>query len=355
MKQHVHRRPCWAPRGEQPRRRPRVAIAGPLAALAAMALAFFALPLRGQQPSAGPGAKPVGISMPPLPTLGGQVLWADQIVYLDWRIQRNTFTGYCRLLDGDDRCYEIGSLEACQAALERLKQQLKLPPMQGQVVLLLHGLGSVRLVAADMAQRLHKEGGYKTICLSYPSQFEDVGSHARSLASVIEHLDGVAEIYLVAHSMGNLVIRHYLADAAAAGKSDPRIRRIVMIAPPNNGADLLAKYGDNPVIRLTHGVSGQQLGRQWAQLAPHLAIPQCEFGIIAGGRGAGTGMLAALDGDNDGLITVASTRLPGASDFVVVPAAHVAQFYSEDIQRYTLSFLEHGYFISDSRRQPIPR
>lgn len=339
----------------RPARRAFVPLAWLLAGVAGSVLVCLAFPSAGQQPAGGTSSRSAGISMPPLPTLGGQVFWSDQIVFRDWRIQRNTLSGTCRLLDGENRCYEIGTLEACQEALERLKQQLNLPPMEGKLVLLLHGLGSVRLVAADMAQRLHTEGGYKTICLSYPSQFEDIASHAKSLGSVIEHLDGVSEINLVAHSLGNLVIRHYLADAAAAGKSDVRIRRIVMLAPPNNGSELLAKYGDNPLIRLTHGTAGQQIGRYWPQLAPHLAIPQCEFGIIAGGRGANQGMLAVLDGDNDGLVTVASTRLPGASDFIVVPAAHVAQFYSEDIQRYTLSFLQHGYFVSEARRQAIPR
>lgn len=344
-----------APGGGRPARRTFVSCTWLLAGASAVAIALLAWPSRGQQPASSWGAKSSGVSLPPLPTLGGQVFWSDQIVFRDWRIQRNTFSGTYRLLDSDNRCYEIGTLEACQQRLETLKQQLGLPPMDGNVVLLLHGLGSVRLVAADMAQRLNKEGGFKTICLSYPSQFEDIASHAHSLGSVIEHLDGVHQIDLVAHSLGNLVIRHYLADAAATGKADPRIHRIVMIAPPNNGSELLARYGDNPLVRFTHGTAGQQIGRDWAQLAPHLAIPQCEFGIIAGGRGVNQGMLAVLEGDNDGLVTVASTRLPGASDFVLVPAAHIAQFYADDIQRYTLTFLQQGYFVSEARRQRIPR
>src|SRR3970040_1276944 len=67
----------------------------------------------------------------------------------------------------------------------------------------------------------------------------DAADHARALASVMDNLEGIEEINFVAHSLGNLVIRHFLADATdpESGRSpDPRIKRIVMLAPPNHGS-----------------------------------------------------------------------------------------------------------------------
>ena len=51
-----------------------------------------------------------------------------------------------------------------------------------------------------------------------------------------------------------------------------------------------------------------------------------------------------LPGDDDGLITVASTRLPGASDFLLVPTLHVLLPLDAKVMKYTLSFLQHGQF-----------
>ena len=187
--------------------------------------------------------------------------------------------------------------------------------MKGKAVLVLGGLGDARAIPEDMARFLHDRGGYMAQCVAYPSLFDEVGEHAKSLDSVVRHLDGVEEINFVGHSLGNLVIRRYLGDQtnAAKGKTpDKRIKRIVMLGPPNQGAELAEKLGDYPAFIAAFGESGQQLGKRWKELKPTLATPECEFGIIAGGRGDGHGYNPLLSGDNDGIVTVASTRLAGA-------------------------------------------
>ena len=182
-------------------------------------------------------------------TLGGQYFWADEVVYFGWRIQRNTFTGHCRLLDGEKLRHTFGTFEQCCAKLDEIKRQKKLPPMNGKAVLVLPGLGDARLVAEGMTKYLHDQGGYMAACVAYPSLFDEIGRHAKSLDSVIRHLDGISEINFVGHSMGNLVIRRYLADQtdAATGKlPDRRIKRIVMLGPPNQGAELAEKRATTP-------------------------------------------------------------------------------------------------------------
>lgn len=294
----------------------------------------------------------------PAQTRGGQYLWADELLFHKWRIQRNFLTGHCRLLDGEDRRHARGTFEACLAKLDEIKREQKLPPMKGKAVLILHGLGDSRVHAEPMAEYLADEGGYVTFCVGYPSLFNDIGADAQALASVIKHLDGIEEINLVGHSMGNLVIRHYLGDQTDPAKGltpDPRIKRIVMIAPPNNGSELAEQYGDNPAFVIGLGIAGQELGKRWQELAPKLATPACEFGIIAGGKGDDSGLLPVLKGDNDGVVTVASTRLPGARDFIVLRRLHFFMLDSRQVMRYTLQFLKDGYFVAADKRQPIEK
>jgi len=291
-------------------------------------------------------------------TLGGQYFWADELVYFGWRIQRNTFTGHCRLLDDRKQRQTFGAFEQCHARLNEIKRQRKLPPMQGKAVLVLAGLGDARMSAEGMTKYLHDQGGYLAECVAYPSLFDDIGRHAESLGSVIRHLDGIEEINFVGHSMGNLVIRRYLADQTDVVKGkrpDKRIKRIVMLGPPNQGAELAEKLGDNPAFVAVFGTSGQQLGKHWEELKPTLITPACEFGIIAGGRGDDRGFNPILTGDNDGIVTVASTRLAGARDFLLVNELHFSLFRSKSVQKYVAEFLQHGYFVSEEKRQPIGR
>ena len=85
-------------------------------------------------------------------TMGGQYFWADELVYYDWRIQCNTFTGHCRLLDDEKHRHAYGTFEHCNAKLAEIKRQKGLPPMKGKVVLVLGGLGDPRHIPERMAK-----------------------------------------------------------------------------------------------------------------------------------------------------------------------------------------------------------
>ena len=259
--------------------------------------------------------------------MGGRQFWADELFFHQWRIQQNVLTGSCRLLDGNDFRHASGTYDECLAALEQIKRQRKLPPMRGRAVIVLHGLGADRSHMAELAKYLHDRGRYAVFNVTYPSTQRDIAANAKSLAHIIDNLDGIEEINFVAHSLGNIVVRRYLGDqtdAASGRRPDRRIKRFVMLAPPNHGSLLALSLGDNKVYQAITGQTGQQLGRDWQQLEGKLATPACEFGILAGGRGDGHGYNLLLPGDNDGIISVDTTRLAGAADFRVVPAQHSA-------------------------------
>jgi len=311
--------------------------------------------LAEEEPAASGPASSLAQNVP-LPTLGGTQFWADELFFHQWRIQRNAVTEHCRLLDPNNVRRAWGTFQTCRRALEGIRRERKLPAMRGKGVVVLHGLGRTRASMGKLCDFLQQHGGYAVFNVGYPSTRRGIGEHARALARIIENLDGIEQINFVAHSMGNIVIRRYLADQsdeAGGRRPDPRIKRFVMIGPPNHGSIAATKLDDSGLVATVLGKPSQQLGDEWPWLESSLATPAFEFGIVAGGMGNDQGLNPMLPGDDDGVVTVASTRLAGASDFVVVPVLHSLLVNDARVLRYTLRFLQHGHFVSADRRQPV--
>jgi hypothetical protein len=293
-------------------------------------------------------------------TLGGDQLWSDELVHGGWRMQTSAVTGHYRLLDPADVRRAWGTAEQCQAAFADLKRREKLPPLDGRAVLTLHGFGRSRDHMSAIGEVLEKHGGFTWINVSYASTRRSLDAHAQSLARVIDGLEGIDEIDFVCHSLGNLVVRRYLGEASEAEprwKVDPRIKRMVMLGPPNQGAhmaEVLAElFNDNDLARFIAGPSAWQLARQWDESQKSLATPRFEFGILAGGCGDNRGLNPLLPGDDDLVVAVEETRLPGAADFRLVNCRHGRMMSDASIQQYVLHFLEHGCFTAADERQPI--
>jgi Alpha/beta hydrolase family len=290
------------------------------------------------------------------PTLGGKQFWADELYFHDWHIQRHVFTGHYRLLDGSNLRHAWGTFDECRAKLEQLKRRRGMVPMHGPAVLVLHGLFRSAASMNRISRYLREEGGYTVFNVNYPTTRGSVADHARSLARIVENLDGIDELDFVCHSLGNLVVRHYLADHTrpeSGEKPDARIKRIVMLGPPNHGSQIAEALGSVGLFHVVAGASGSQLSREWSDLQQDLATPECEFGILAGGRGTTRGYNPLLEGDNDSVVSVETTRLAGAADFAVLPVVHSVMMDDRTVQEYTLRFLKHGYFISAEARHPI--
>jgi pimeloyl-ACP methyl ester carboxylesterase len=291
-------------------------------------------------------------------TLGGRFTWSDEVVYHNWRVQRSAVVGHYRLIDPKDRRYTFGTLEHCLEELEAVKVKHELPPLPKDVVIVVHGLGASRQWMDELSEHLTEEGRFSIVNVGYPSTMGEIGGYADSLLSVLKHLDGVETVSFVAHSMGNIVIRHTLADIKSLPEAErPKIKfiRMVMIAPPNHGASVADSFADNKLIQAFAGEPLQQLapGKGWDTLEQQLATPDFEFGVIAGGQGDGEGYLENIPGDDDILLSVNTTKLAGASDFALVKGIHQTLPKNDQVQQYTLRFLQKGYFISPRAKRPI--
>jgi hypothetical protein len=323
--------------------------------IAALLLLAAAPRAWGQSPMLGTASISPAPPNFPSATLGGTQFWTDELVQGEWRIQQNVLTGHYRLLDDSDFRRAWGTFDECQTKLDELKTTESLPAVSGRVVITLHGLGRSRDHMQEVGEYLAEHGDFTWINVSYASTRRSLDEHAQSLAHVLSHLSGATEIDFVCHSLGNLVVRRYLGEAARPEprwQTDPRIRRMVMLGPPNNGAHLAQLFAENQLFAVVCGPSGKQLACTWEEAQKLLGVPK-EFAIIAGGLGDARGLNPLIPGDDDLVLTVEETKLPGASDFRVVPVKHGSMVRDPRVHELVLSFLEHGCFTTESDRKRI--
>lgn len=319
-----------------------------------MSVCLFAVSLPVEVSADGP-QKPATPKLPritleddlAMKTMGGRQFWGDVQFFHGWRIQQNVFTKHFRLLDVNDSRHASGSLVDCQAVLNQIRTREKIPPMSGRGVILLHGILRSSKCMSTISREA-KKAGLQPFLFDYPSTQISIPDAAEYLKQSIASLEGLEELSIISHSMGGLVTRAYFA-----GDPDPRIKRVVMIGTPNHGAELADLLYQNPLIRTVSGPGGRQLVTSQEGLIRMLPAPKCEFGIIAGARGNTAGWNPFIPGDDDGTVTVESTRLVGAADFVTVPTTHTQLLSNPDAIRYALHFLKKGCFSTDRAPEPI--
>ena len=264
-----------------------------------------------------------------VPTLGGTQFWADRRYRAGWRVQENVVSGHCRVLDATNRRRKFGSFETCVSCLDA--QYLE--QTSSDVVVLLHGLGRNRKSLNRLSLALQKDG-HRTIQLDYPSTRRSLDAHVSQVLEVLENLEGALRISFVTHSLGGIVARGVLASPYWPEHLTPG--RVVMIAPPNQGAALARKIKEGMPL-LFSAVVGPS-GVQIAEGVPY-PEPRVPVMVIAGAPRQGAGLNPVLDGEDDGVVMVAETKLSSMEEHLAVNEIHTTIMNHPEAEAATLRFL----------------
>jgi triacylglycerol lipase len=214
-------------------------------------------------------------------------------------------------------------------------------PTNGDHVVLVHGMGrtafSMKLMERNLAKR-----GFDVVNVTYRAGELSVEQLAQKyLNALLERkvMDDGRKVHFVTHSLGGIIVRQYL--------SNHRIKnlgRVVMLAPPNHGSEVIDCLRANCITRNFLGVAARELGTGHDCLTAKLGPIHFECGVIAGDCSLNPLSSSLLPGPNDGKVTIASTRVEGMQDFLIVHGTHTWLMCKHSVMDQTARFLQSGHF-----------
>ena len=206
-------------------------------------------------------------------------------------------------------------------------------------VVILHGIARSSSHMKDLTSYLEKHG-YEVFNLDYPSTDHPLEELIELVqVQVDEKINADMPVHFVGYSMGGIVIR------ALLNKSKPQsLGRVVQLASPNKGSEVADFIKDNWLYEKVYGPAGQQLTTDQTGLGDLLGKVTYELGVIAGNASIDPVSSSIIPGDDDGKVSVESTKVDGMKDHVIVYATHTFFPGNKTVHAQTLHFLQNGTF-----------
>jgi len=219
-----------------------------------------------------------------------------------------------------------------------------------------------------MFMRFRHEG-YKTYLFGYSSVKKSPAQNAKDFARLIDRIEAKT-IHIVAHSLGGLVVKHFMHTYAPA-MSSSHIGRVVMIGTPLKGSEVAHHFSQYEAAKYVLGRSvergllgdaplwpkdkplGMIAGQQGFGLVTLLKMADSYMSEKANGRkklelGRAT-INAAVAGNgepNDGLVNLSETISEEVTHRYELRQGHTGMMLSNETAKAVLCYLQNGNFDS---------
>lgn len=212
--------------------------------------------------------------------------------------------------------------------------QPRIREANGETVILLHGLWRSIWAMDPMAKFLNQQG-YRTINIPYPSFRKPIEDIVTQISSIIDQHGGQSPIHFVTHSLGGIITRQLLAEMTPENTG-----KVVMLAPPNQGSEIIDWLEGCPPLRKTLGPAGAKIGTTTLD-APYLP-EHIDSAVIMGRRSSLPFFRHMLERENDGIVSVERGKTPGINEFHVIDSDHTFIVTEPQVMQMTHEFLKNG-------------
>ncbi|HEX7812320.1 MAG TPA: alpha/beta fold hydrolase [Burkholderiales bacterium] len=199
-------------------------------------------------------------------------------------------------------------------------------------VVLVHGLWLNGPSMAPLGWRLARDG-YAVSRFSYWSVLRGLDNNVDRLIQFCRKFES-DRLHLVGHSLGGVLILAAIARGL-------KVHRAVLMGIPYKGS--ISAHG---LARVAIGK--RMLGRtlsDWLRREKPALECEAEIGVLSGDRSIGIGkLISPLPLPNDGVVCLDETKVPGATDSIVLPVFHTAMPFSPLSARAVATFLKKGRF-----------
>jgi hypothetical protein len=216
------------------------------------------------------------------------------------------------------------------------------PPL----VVVLHGLARRPASMATLSRRI-AAAGFEVRNVGYRSTEAPLDALVSEVRGEIEPvLADAPAVHFVTYSMGGIVVRRLLA-----GWRPIALGRVVMIAPPNQGSEIVDALRGRRVVRWLYGPVFKHLGTTPDSVPNRLGPVEFETGVIAGSRVVSPLGWWLMQAPSDGTVSVERTRVAGMRDHIVLPHSHTFIMDAPRVADEAVHFLQHGRFTPDAPRR----
>jgi len=213
--------------------------------------------------------------------------------------------------------------------------------VKNECVILLHGLARTRRSMSVMEKKLRAQG-YQVVNINYPSRHMPIDELAEVVINQclsIAQSQGCEHYNFVTHSMGGILVRHYLRNHGLEG-----LNKVVMLGPPNKGSEIVDRLRHIPLFNWLHGPAGAQMGTSTEDIPRKLGAVNFELGVIAGIRSINPLLSTIIPGQDDGKVSVENTKIEGMKDFITLPSTHTFMMRNSKVIYQVIHFLQYGDF-----------
>ncbi|MDJ0614892.1 MAG: alpha/beta fold hydrolase [Rhizobiaceae bacterium] len=211
---------------------------------------------------------------------------------------------------------------------------------RNEQVVLLHGIFRSSAHMEEIEEVLEQKG-FTVHNLDYPSTEFPLEQLASMVATDLrQKIDPSKPVHFVGYSMGGIVTRIVL------NKYRPdNLGRVVQLASPNGGSEVADFLKENWFYETFYGPAGQQLVTKDAGIEALMGKVDYPLGVVAGNFSIDPVSSAIIPGEDDGKVSVQSTKVSGMLDHVTVYASHTFFPQNKTVQSQTLNFLKFGAFV----------